>query len=71
MCRPDPLSLSVNDPSFGKDFDAPSHLSAAEFEIRHDIMRTYEIVSILNYIYKGAGYEEPFGMITKHFTKEQ
>jgi hypothetical protein len=65
------FKLAVNNLNFEKDIDAPSHLSAVELEIQHDIMRTYEIVCILNDIYKGAGYEEPFEMITKHFAKEQ
>lgn len=58
---------AMNDPNYGKDIGAPNNLSAAELLIGHDIRRTYEIVSILNDIYKGAGYEEPFEMITKDF----
>jgi len=58
----------VTDPDYGKDSGAPSHLSVAELEIRHDIQRMYEVVCTLNDIYKGAGYEEPFEMITKDFS---
>lgn len=61
------FKLAVNDPNYGKDIGAPNNLSAAELLIGHDIRRTYELVSILNDIYKGAGYEEPFEMITKDF----
>jgi len=58
---------AVTDPNYGRDVGAPSHLSMAELVIRDDIMRIYEIVTILNDIYKGAGYEEPFEMIRKDF----
>jgi hypothetical protein len=61
---------AIADLSYGKEMDAPSNISAAELVVGHDINRTYEIVCILNDIYKGAGYEEPFKMINEHFCKD-
>lgn len=61
---------AITDPNYGKEIDAPNNISAAELVIQHDIRRTYEIVCILNDIYKGAGYEEPFKMINEHFCKD-
>lgn len=55
---------AITDPDGAKKLGAPNSYSAAELLIRHDINRTYELVSILNYVYKGAGYEEPFEKIT-------
>lgn len=62
---------AITDPEVAKKLDAPNSYSAAELLIRHDINRTYELVSILNYVYKGAGYEEPFEQITKAETDSQ
>ena len=61
---------AVNDPNYGKESAAPSHLHMAELVIRHDIQRTYELACILNDIYKGAGYEEPFKMIKEDYCKD-
>lgn len=61
---------AVTDPNYGKESDAPSHLHMAELVIRHDIQRTYELACILNNIYKGAGYEEPFKMIKEDYCKD-
>lgn len=60
---------AVNEPTYGKQIGAPNHLSMAELVIRHDIRRTYELAWILNDIYKGAGYEEPFKMIAENESK--
>lgn len=60
---------AVTDPNYGKGSDAPNNISMAGFIIRHDIYRTYELACILNDIYKGAGYEEPFKMINEHYCK--
>jgi hypothetical protein len=54
---------AVTDPNYGKVSNAPNNIGMAGFIIRHDIYRTYELACILNDIYKGAGYEEPFKMI--------
>ena len=63
---------AVTDPGYGKGMGAPSHLSAAELVIRHDIVgRIYELAWILNDIYKGAGYKEPFKMIAENESKNQ
>ncbi len=58
---------AITDPEVAEKLEAPNSYSVAELLIRHDINRTYELVSILNYIYKGAGYEEPFENIAKGF----
>lgn len=60
------FSLGVTDPNYGKDLEAPSHLHAAELVIRNTKERIYDLVYILNDIYKYAGYEEPFQMIATH-----
>ncbi len=57
---------AVRDPTYGMKSNAPSHLHMAEIVIRHDINRTYELACILNDIYKGASYEEPFKMIAEN-----
>lgn len=61
---------AVTDPNYGKGSDAPNNISMAGFIIRHDIYRTYELACILNDIYKGAGYEEPFKMIKEDYCKD-
>lgn len=55
----------ITDPEVAKKLEAPDSYSAAELIISHDINRTYELVDIINDIYKGAGYEEPFELIAK------
>ncbi|MGO9378645.1 MAG: hypothetical protein ACLP29_08840 [Dissulfurispiraceae bacterium] len=63
---------AVTDQNYGKSFDAPSNIQAAELIIGHDVTgRLYELVCILNDIYKGAGYEEPFAMIAKEYCKSR
>lgn len=61
---------AITDPNYGKESGAPSHLHMAELVIRHDIQRTYELACILNDIYKGGGYEEPFKMIKEDYCKD-
>lgn len=61
---------AVTDPNYGKGSDAPNNISMAGFIIQHDIYRTYELACILNDIYKGAGYEEPFKMIKEDYCKD-
>jgi hypothetical protein len=56
----------VSDPEYGANIGAPSNISAAELVIRRIREEIYELAWILNDIYKGAGYEEPFEMIAKH-----
>jgi len=63
------FSLAVSDPDYGKEMEAPSHLSVAELVIRNTKGRIYEVVLILNNVYKSAGYEEPFEMITRDYSK--
>jgi hypothetical protein len=65
----DEFRRAVTDPNYMKEMNAPSNIQAAELVIRHDIGRTYELACILNDIYKGAGYEEPFKMIKEDFCK--
>jgi hypothetical protein len=60
---------AVRDPKFGEGIGAPSNFSAAEMVIRKVPQRIYELLWILNDIYKGVGYEEPFAMIAKHQTE--
>ena len=62
----DEFRLAVTDPDYGKSTGAPSNLSMAALVIRKTTSRIYELVWMLNDICKGAGYEEPFGMIAKH-----
>ena len=61
---------AVTDPNYGKGSDASNNISMAGFIIRRDIYRTYELACILNDIYKGAGYEEPFKMIKEDYCKD-
>lgn len=64
------FTRAVTDPDYGKGNGAPNNISEAELIIRHDIQRTYELACILNDIYKGAGYEEPFKMIKEDYCKD-
>lgn len=61
----DEFRHAVTDPDYGRDIGA-SNLSVAELVARKTTSRIYELVLILNDIYKGAGYEEPFEMIARH-----
>jgi hypothetical protein len=63
----DEFKRAVTDSDYGKDIEAPNHLSAIELVItRKTKNRIYELAWLINEIYKGAGYEEPFEMIAKH-----
>jgi hypothetical protein len=64
------FTRAVTDPNYSKESGAPSNLHMAELVIRHDIQRTYELACILNDIYKGAGYEKPFKLITEDYCKD-
>lgn len=57
---------AVTDPHYAESIEAPNNISAAELVIRKTKNTIYELVWILNDIFKGAGYEEPFEMIAKH-----
>ena len=57
------FTRAVTDPEYGKASTAPSHLHVAEMVIRKTTGTIYELACIVNDIYKGAGYEEPFERI--------
>ena len=57
------FTVAVKDPEYGKGTTAPSHLHMAELVIRKTAGAISELACIMNDIYKGAGYEEPFEKI--------
>ena len=57
------FTRAVTDPEYGKGSTAPSHLHVAGMVIRKTRGVIYELTCIVNDIYKGAGYEEPFERI--------
>ncbi len=61
---------AITDPKYTKEMDPPNNFSAAELVIHHDIGYTYELACILNDVFKGAGYEEPFKMIKEDYCKD-
>jgi len=61
----DEFRSTVTNPSAGKEVGAPSNFSLAELIIRDTVGRLGELIGILNDIYKGAGYEEPFGNLIR------
>ena len=60
----------VKDPDYGKSIGAPSNWSFAAEVMRKTTQRTYELVEILNDVYRGAGFDQPFEKIAAH-RKEQ
>ena len=60
------FQTAVTDPDYGERVGAPSHLSAAAMVIRKVPETIYSLAYVLNEIYRGAGYEEPFAMIASH-----
>ncbi|MCX6910117.1 MAG: hypothetical protein NTY01_19025 [Verrucomicrobia bacterium] len=62
----DEFQSTVANPSAGKEVGAPSNFSLAELIIRDTRGRLDELIGILNDIYKGAGYEEPFGGLIRY-----
>lgn len=60
------FQTAITDPGYGERVGAPSHLSAAAMVIRKVPENIYFLAYVLNEIYRGAGYEEPFAMIASH-----
>ena len=67
----DEFIRALNDPDYGKRTGVPSNFSMAEVVIRKTKTRIYDLALVLNDIYKGAGYDEPFAMIAKHDSGEE
>ena len=67
----DEFTRGISDPNYGTASGAPSNFSAAELVIRKTKSRIYEAAWILNDIYKGAGFEEPFEKIVKHQSEKE
>ncbi len=53
------------DRNYGKSIGAPTNLHMAELIARETVGRVDELVSIVNDLYKGAGYQEPFGAVIR------
>lgn len=60
------FTRALTESKWWKEVEAPDQVSGVEIFIRETKNRIYELVWLLNDIYKYAGYEEPFGMIAKH-----